>query len=69
MQIERSLAREFFIKHERTRVLRVKMEFVDNHSGFLAAGSNQRMQCTSQLFFVTRSRLNVSVDDDRCFCH
>ena len=69
MQIECSLARELLIKHELARMLRIKMEFVDNHSGLLAAGSNQRMQFASQLFFVTRGRLNVSIDDDRSFCH
>ena len=69
MQIERSLARELLVEHELTRMLRVKMEFVDNHSGFFAAGSHQRMQFASQLLFVTRGCLNVSVDDDGCFCH
>src|ERR1700733_8393375 len=69
VQIERSLARELLIEHELTGMLRVNMEFVDNHSWFLAAGRNQRMQFASQLLFVARGRLNVSVDDDRCFCH
>ena len=45
------------------------MEFVNEHSGFLAAGSNQRMQCATELLFMTRGRLELSVDDDRCFCH
>ena len=69
MQIERSLARELLIKHELTRMLRVNMQFVNKHSGFLAAGSNQRMQFASQFLFVTRGRLNVGVDDDGRFCH
>ncbi len=69
MQVERSLARELFIKHEIPGMLRIKVEFVDNHSRFLAARSNQRMQCASQFLFVTRGRLNVGVDDDVCFGH
>ena len=69
MQIERSLARELLIKHELTRMLRIKVEFVNENSGFFAAGSNERMQCASQLLFVPWGCLDVSVDDDRCFGH
>ncbi len=69
MQVERSLTRELLIKHELTRRLWIHMQFVGETSGLFAAGSNERMQLASQLLFMTRGGLNVSIDDDGCFCH
>jgi hypothetical protein len=69
MLVEGSLAREFLIEHELARILRVKMEFVNETPGFLASGSDERMQLPPELLFVTRRRLKVNVNDDRSFSH
>ncbi len=51
MLVEGSLAREFLIKHELARILRIKMEFVNETPGFLASGSDERMQLRSRAPF------------------
>ncbi len=69
MLIERSLARELLIKHELCRILRIKMEFVDQTTGLGAGGRNHRVQLGSELLFVTWRRLKVNVKDDRSVRH
>jgi hypothetical protein len=69
MLVECRLAGEFLVKHELPGILRIKVKFVNETSGLLARGSNERVQLPSELLLVTWSSLKLYVEDDRSFTH
>jgi hypothetical protein len=67
--VDRGLVRELLIKHELRRILRIKVKFVDETARLFVRGSNERMQLSSEFFFMTRGCLEMNVEDDRGFRH